>query len=854
MPSSPETPTPTPSVTPTPTPQPAELPSYSTLVGTVHLPNVDNQGSIGCCTSEGVTFTQFTVAVSQYLHHLNPEIEWNPSSGDARYIFSPKFTYNYSGAGTEYCYCVLRDSGCLPMSVSICKKSINSNKNFWGGSILNDDQSRSWDVEKGLMLEALRYRLNNFEEIEYGSTNAGQLTTNETGQQLLYKIKAAVAAGNAVAICGWSSYWQTTKVDEDGLGSLAKKDDYVIWNGYKSVSSTSDGNHCVAIIGYDDDITVTKGGVTMKGAFLVRNSWGDWMNDGNIWLMYDACNKVSEFELFNDPYFYVPTVALSVTGMKMVTPISSAMPISSTFTPVGEATVNGQTYPTFNISYGKTFLAYDSEGKLVKATKAGENTIFALIPYESTVQTPNADFKNSYLVYAVNATGDTKYLTSGGNSNNSVPGLTASTDDLKTVCFHISSYKKDKEFTSMLCTRYYNSNTTCYERTGTLYRFSFIYWDRDISVGLPQLSVEAEVTATNRTNLDITLNRTDKNGVKDVFNPSSMDWHISGVFPDLGSSDNNLSFSGKVNPTEAETGFLTFSYSTLCSFNEDFSPEDYLWGVNIKGSGVKVKSLRLIDKDGNTVSEITMPEDTPELVRGEIYEYIFDLGGELRSYFGTGVYKLKNVGTGKILSLSSNNMTFAWDSGKAADADKSKFRIEYNAEKDEYVFWNHEDTYIFDIFEKEVKNDVMVKLNRVNAQRDTQSWNVEVNKDGQIRISLKNYPDFVFGYNGKDFCISTDSSSDNYLWMLETAEETNITTHVTAENGKITVSADAPANYTSGAVQVKIVKDGTVVQTLDAQGDKNGFTATATLEKGCYLISLFYDGKVYGTQVVYTVK
>ncbi len=176
-------------------------------MGTKHLPKPDSQGGIGCCTSEGVTYTQFTVAVSQYMNKYYPELNWDPSSGNADYIFSPKFTYNFSGSGTEYCYNVLKDSGCLPMSICITEKGTSSS-NFWGGSIADSNQSRAWDVAEGNMYKALSFRLNNFEEIEYAGTNGGQLTTDQTGQQLLEKIKRALNEGNAVAICGWSSYWQ----------------------------------------------------------------------------------------------------------------------------------------------------------------------------------------------------------------------------------------------------------------------------------------------------------------------------------------------------------------------------------------------------------------------------------------------------------------------------------------------------------------------------------------------------------------------------------------------------------------------------------------------------------------------
>lgn len=52
----------------------------------------------------------------------------------------------------------------------------------------------------------------------------------------------------------------------------------------------------MSIVGWDDNVVFTRNGVTMKGAFLVANSWAtSWMNDGYLWFMYDSINKKSEF-------------------------------------------------------------------------------------------------------------------------------------------------------------------------------------------------------------------------------------------------------------------------------------------------------------------------------------------------------------------------------------------------------------------------------------------------------------------------------------------------------------------------------------------------------------------------------
>ena len=847
-----------------PTEEPEEpLPSCATLVGTKHLPIVDNQGGIGCCTSDGITYTQFTVAVSQYINSLDPDSDWDPSSGNPAYIFSPKFTYNFSGAGTDYCYNILVDDGCLPMSVSSFEKWTSSNKKFWGGSILDSVQTRSWDVKQGQMLDALKYKLLDYEENEFTQTNSGQLTTNETGRELLNKVKDALVRGNAVSICGWSSYWEYTTIDANGLGTLGKKNEKVIWNGYKSPNSKSDGNHCVAIIGYDDDITVTVGGVTMKGAFLVRNSWGDWMNEGNVWMMYDACNKVSEYEIFNDPYFYKTSYALSISLSKMVVPLNTSAMIANTFTPVGDFELNGKTYKTYNIHTSKNYLSYKKNGALSAEKEASDTTLWAVIPYKDLVKDPADGYSGSYLLYAVNAKGGAKFFSVPSNNANVTPELSGNLNSPELVCLRIPGLdvaaNKNKEFTCMLSMQYFNDSTPGYERTGTIYRFGFVYWDKDIAVGGSDLAVEVEVTMLNRQNLFITLTRTDKNGVQDTFVPGCMRMRVKeNVNPEFVSDDVTLSFSGIENPDYAETGYFAFAFDTLASYGKDFTVDDFLWGVNVKGTGAKIKSIRLVDKNGETISKIEIPPETPELVKGETYKYVFDRGEELKNYFGTGTYRLKNVGTGKVLTLSKNNMTFAWDDGKKPDKaseDKTIFHIRYDSNDDEYRIWNYKETYIFDIFQKVVEDGIMVKLNAPTYTRNTQGWMVDMNDDGHLLITLKNYPAYAFGYDKtNEFCISSTDRSDNFLWELEPVDVSDITTSVTHDNGVVTLDIKAPDKYEDGKIEVRIAKDGKVIDTIDAEGDKEGFTASYEVTPGSYLFTTLCDGAVYGSQIICVIK
>ncbi len=845
---------PSPSVSPEPEPDP--LPSSSSLVGTKHMPVIDSQGSIGCCTSEGVTYAQFTIAVSQYINSKDPDSKWNPSSGNPSYIFSPKFTYNYSGSGTDICYQVLRDNGCLPMSMSSFDKTPMAADGSWGGSILNSDLSRGWDVSSpDLMLAALNYRITNYEEIEFTSTNAGKLTTNEQGLELLHKVKDAVARGNAVAICGWSSYWQTDVLDRDGLGTLGKRGDQIIWNGYKREDSTSDGNHCVAIVGYDDDITITRGGITLKGAFQVMNSWGTgYGQKGYIWLAYDACNVESEFDIFNDPDYYDNCVTLEPSTLKAVTPLKNKGSVQMTFTPVAtEQEVNGQKCTVYTLSNEDgEFLSYNAKGELTLVAQADESCHFAVLDSKQS-----GDYAGTEYLYAVNnGNSPLRYFAFTGGNAGAKAGLIEKPETKKAyACLKINTDAADKEtgvFADMINTVPTGVGN---DRTGTLYRFSFTYWDEDIVVGPSRLSVEVHVSATDRSNLYMALNRTDKNGVQDTFSPASMELRYrQGVKPGTVEEfpeGTGFSFSGKVDPTEAEEGYFVFSYDTLCGFNSDFSYEDFLWGVTVRGSGVTIKGLRLLDEQGKELFSVVPDSSAGPLEKGVIHSFVFDAGKELDTYFGTGTYRLKNVGTGKVLGLKSNNMLFEWFDGKKANEERAAFTIKYDKQGDFYTFASYKE-HVFDIHGTEYADGVKVLMNAASASRPAQKWVVTRTADGYLRITLKENSEYAFGYD-KDFCIKK-SDDKNFLWVLEPVETSDINLDVTSDGTSVTVKAKVTKDYEGGALDVKIVKDGQVVATITKEAENKVMTDTVTLEKGTYLFTMYYNGQVMGTQTIYTVS
>lgn len=98
-------------------------------------------------------------------------------------------------------------------------------------------------------------------------------------------MKKLINTGHPLTIYTYVNSFYTETLSNGEIGCLYMRGN----NGY----------HAMTIVGYDDNVyfDLNQDGTIQdyeRGAFLVANSWGKaYGNDGYIWILYDALNKVS---------------------------------------------------------------------------------------------------------------------------------------------------------------------------------------------------------------------------------------------------------------------------------------------------------------------------------------------------------------------------------------------------------------------------------------------------------------------------------------------------------------------------------------------------------------------------------
>lgn len=576
------------------------LPSAFTLVGSTTLPSIDNQGGIGSCASQSVTRNQFSNAVAKYAHSIYPNCQRD--SHNSTECYAPKFTYNLSGAGTIWVYETIKDHG------AICVEEFPFEKNENGGHIKQKDgqwieKSAQWPMMyPGMMKKALKNRLTGYERVWFdGEPYDAQLTTCEEGLELLEKIKCSLVLGNCVVTGGYPSRWVYSKIVN--TGSYGKVGDSAI----VAASGTAGGGHQVTIVGYDDDVTAVFGGVMMKGAFIVANSYGEgWVNGGYTYVMYDAINKKSEFNALNDNKLY--SGQMYITPSENITMYSEYLTKGSQalcFAPCGETDIYGEKFTVYNIKDKESgkYLGYNNDGKnraILLADEAGETTAWCLIPYEKLSIFPSfvqeeykKEYEGSLWVYALgrDCTPEGYRFLDAGTS------YTASGRSLNLATFNSGKYPVAKswdavgfaegEFEGKLGIT--AGKDAQNERIWVFDQFAFLDWTKDVVFGLPELYIEFELDAADRNGFEIVLTRTDKDGNVEEYMPAMFRYRK--YHPQYCDKDQYNTFSGKING-EAETGYFALSYSELLKFPAGKTALDYTWGFTVSCLGKESVTVR----------------------------------------------------------------------------------------------------------------------------------------------------------------------------------------------------------------------------------------------------------------------
>lgn len=264
------------------------LPSSVDLSLSESFPSVGNQGSVGSCTAWASTYYQFGYQVAS----MN---SWN-AKNDPTKQFSPKWTYNLCNNGINKgslystIYSVLANQGAVRYS------------EFAPSGVATRAEYGTWYLDTEGMKRALQYRISDYEHLCFADVEASTPITNSKSA-CLNVMKSLLNSGNVLTFQTDFGEWDYMKLSSQYNSALNGQ--YVCIKHYDPDDKWS--GHAMAIVGYDDNISydLNEDGIIQnyeKGAFKIVNSWGEqYGNDGYMWVMYDALNRVSNATNQNVP-------------------------------------------------------------------------------------------------------------------------------------------------------------------------------------------------------------------------------------------------------------------------------------------------------------------------------------------------------------------------------------------------------------------------------------------------------------------------------------------------------------------------------------------------------------------------
>ena len=263
------------------------FPSSVDLSTSNSFPCVRDQGDINSCVGWATTYYQFGFQVAD----MNG---WD-AKNDPTKQFSPRWTYNIinygenNGAMMSTAYDLLKSQGAVRYS------------EFTPGTVETVSEYRTWYTDIEDIRNALRYRISNCDNLCFSDTVVNTPITSYN-DPTLYGMKSKLNDRQVLTFTTDSSVWDLKRLSSEYNTTYANE-----WVCIRHIDPENwKQGHAMAIVGYDDNIQydLNNDGTIQnfeKGAFKVVNSGGtSFRNQGFIWVMYDALNRVSNAPNQND--------------------------------------------------------------------------------------------------------------------------------------------------------------------------------------------------------------------------------------------------------------------------------------------------------------------------------------------------------------------------------------------------------------------------------------------------------------------------------------------------------------------------------------------------------------------------
>ncbi len=260
-----------------------------------HIPDLNpvlNQGT----TSDCWTFASSAAVEDAYYHEVGSHINLS-------HTHMAKSLYKNGTHPYSFTY---ESGGNINMAIAYYARS--------GGPVLesafNDSAVYSYEEVLGIKPFA------QVSSIEY--INDSKSSLDCTDETLMNKIKTAIME-NGIVQSSYYSYREGSGSSTDGNPYFNKYTGAYYYNG-----KTSGTNHSIAIVGWDDDYPTSNFSTSAippgKGAWVVRNSWGDTFGDGGYcYVSYYDKNMAKTIVSYHDIYKpYDKTYTHSPLGMTSV--------------------------------------------------------------------------------------------------------------------------------------------------------------------------------------------------------------------------------------------------------------------------------------------------------------------------------------------------------------------------------------------------------------------------------------------------------------------------------------------------------------------------------------------------------